>query len=97
MNRRLVSFFVIVILLTFAFGMSLKFQSVKAEPGTLYIRANGSIDPPTAPISTIDNVTYILTGNITSDADGIVMRETTLLLMGQATPFKEPESIRPTE
>jgi len=32
--------------------------------GTVYIRADGSIDPPTAPISTLDNVTYTLTGDI---------------------------------
>lgn len=32
--------------------------------GTIYIRADGSIDPPDAPISTVDNVTYTLTGNI---------------------------------
>jgi len=38
-------------------------QLVKAS-GTIYIRADGSIDPLTAPISTIDNVTYIFTGNI---------------------------------
>ena len=32
--------------------------------GTIYIRADGSIDPPTAPISTVDNITYTLTGDI---------------------------------
>jgi len=33
--------------------------------GTVYIRANGSVDPITAPISNITNVKYIFTGNIT--------------------------------
>jgi parallel beta-helix repeat protein len=32
----------------------------------IYVRADGSIDPPTAPISTFDNVTYILTGDTNS-------------------------------
>jgi parallel beta-helix repeat protein len=32
--------------------------------GVIYIRADGSIDSPTALISTIDNVTYVLTGDI---------------------------------
>lgn len=32
--------------------------------GFIYIRIDGSIDPPTAPISTIDNVTYTLTDDI---------------------------------
>jgi parallel beta-helix repeat protein len=36
----------------------------------LYIRADGSIDPLESPISTVDNVTYTLTGNI-SDSIGI--------------------------
>ena len=31
---------------------------------TVYIRADGSVEPETAPISTLDNVTYTLTGNI---------------------------------
>jgi parallel beta-helix repeat protein len=31
---------------------------------TIYIRADGSISPPTAPISSVDNVTYTLTDNI---------------------------------
>ena len=30
----------------------------------IYIRTDGSVDPPTAPITSSDNVTYILTGNI---------------------------------
>jgi parallel beta-helix repeat protein len=32
--------------------------------GTIYIRADGSVDPPTAPILSIDNVTYTLTNNV---------------------------------
>ena len=31
---------------------------------TIYIRADGSIDPPTAPLATADNITYTLTDNI---------------------------------
>ena len=31
---------------------------------TIYIRADGSIEPPTAPISSLDNVTYTITGDI---------------------------------
>jgi hypothetical protein len=39
-------------------------QPVKAS-GTISINADGSINPPTAPISTSDNVTYTFTDNIT--------------------------------
>jgi parallel beta-helix repeat protein len=55
---------------------------VKAQLGTIYIRADGSIDPPTAPISTVDNVTYVLAGNITTDADGIVVERSNIVIDG---------------
>jgi parallel beta-helix repeat protein len=51
-------------MLTLAFNI----QAVNAQGGTIYIRADGSIDPPTAPISTIDNVTYTLTADIFNDS-----------------------------
>ena len=63
--------------LTLAFNI----QPVKAS-GTVYIRADGSIDPPDAPISTVDYVTYTLTGNITSDADGIVVERSNIIIDG---------------
>ena len=34
---------------------------------TIYIRADGSVNPDTAPISTVDNITYRLTDNIAGD------------------------------
>ena len=56
----------------------------KAEGGTIYIRADGSIDPPDAPISTVDNITYILTGDVTLtyDADGIVIERNNITFDG---------------
>ena len=50
--------------------------------GIIYIRGNGSIDPPTAPISSFDNVTYTLTGDITSDFEGIVIERDSITLDG---------------
>jgi parallel beta-helix repeat protein len=50
--------------------------------GTIYIRADGSIDPPYAPISTFDNMTYTLTGNITSNAYGIVVQRSNIIVDG---------------
>jgi len=46
-------------ILSFTFDI----QQVEAIE-TIYIRANGSVDPDTIPISTDDNVTYTFTGNI---------------------------------
>jgi parallel beta-helix repeat protein len=60
---------------------SFSIRLVRAS-GTIYIRADGSIDPPTAPISTADNITYTSTGNITSDADGIVIERDNMTFDG---------------
>jgi parallel beta-helix repeat protein len=54
-------------MLTLAFNI----QPVRAG-GTIYIRADGSIDPQIAPISSVDNVTYTFTGNIN---DSIVVQK----------------------
>lgn len=51
------------------------------EAGTIYIRADGSIDPPTAPISTIgDNVTYLLMGDIVNTS--IVIERDNIIFSG---------------
>jgi parallel beta-helix repeat protein len=53
-------------LLTLAFNI----QPVKSDwtwTETIYIRADGSFEPDTAPISTVDNITYTLTDNIVGD------------------------------
>jgi len=57
-------------------------QVVKADGGTIYINADGSISPSTAPIYTADNITYTLTGNITAVADGIVIERDNIVLDG---------------
>lgn len=65
--------FVGIILILLLIGMLVLAFSVKPvrASGTIYIRADGSIDPPDAPISTIDNVTYTFTGKI----DGSIVVE----------------------
>jgi parallel beta-helix repeat protein len=54
----------------------------KAKWGTIYIRADGSIDPPDAPMSTTDNATYTLTENIASGAYGIVVERSSIIIDG---------------
>jgi len=72
MERKIVSgltlalVLIVIGMLTFAFNI----QSVKSDwtwTETIYIRADGSVDPDTAPISSVDNITYILTDNIVGD------------------------------
>jgi parallel beta-helix repeat protein len=54
------------LLVVSALALAHSVQLVKsyAWTETIYIRADGSISPPTAPISSVDNVTYTLTDNI---------------------------------
>ena len=67
-------------LMVFAFEFNVK--PAKAWTGTVYIRADGSIDPPDAPIITYDNITYTLSGNITSYGDGIVVERDNIIIDG---------------
>jgi parallel beta-helix repeat protein len=53
-------------------------QPAKAS-GTIYIRADGSIDPSTTPISTTDNITYTLIDNI---YDSIVIERDNIVVDG---------------
>jgi len=68
---QLVLLSLVVSLLTYAFNI----QSAGAS-GTIYIRANGSIDPPTAPIQrNVDVYTFTddITGSIIVEKDNIVV------------------------
>jgi parallel beta-helix repeat protein len=67
MNRKVV-LPILAILVTGIFVFSVNVPRVEAcAGGTVYIRADGSIEPPTAPIISVDNLTYTLTDNITGD------------------------------
>jgi len=49
------------------------------EPGPVYIRADGSVDPDTAPISSVDNVTFTFTDNV---YDEIVVERNNIVVDG---------------
>jgi len=82
LEKKTVSGIMLTVLLIGMLTLAFNIQPVKAI-GTIYIRADGSIDPPTAPISTVDNFTYTLTGNITSNADGIVVERSNIIIDGR--------------
>jgi parallel beta-helix repeat protein len=65
-------------------GVLASFPQIRtaSASGTIYIRADGSIDPPTPSITTTDNVTYTFIGNITSDTDGIVIERDNVVIDG---------------
>jgi len=76
--KKAVSGLVLILLLIGMLTLTLDVQQVKASGG-ISIEADGSINPPTAPISTSDNVTYIFTGNI---SDQIVVRRNNTVVDG---------------
>ena len=77
------SVFFMILVATISYGAKFTIEANSGGwTGTVYIRADGSIDPPDAPIITYDNVTYTLTGNITSSADGIVVERDNIVIDG---------------
>jgi len=80
--RKTVSGIMLTLLLTSMLTLAFNIQPVGGWTGTVYIRADGSIDPPDAPITTYDNITYTLTDNIVSDADGIVVERDNIVVDG---------------
>jgi len=61
-------FFVLIVLLTFALMTSVHETKCVAPDVTITINVDGSVVPPTAPVSTIDNITYSLTADINNQS-----------------------------
>jgi parallel beta-helix repeat protein len=80
MNKNIHSVVILILLLVGMLPLTFNVQLAKAIE-TVYIRPDGSIDPPTAPIER-DGDLYTLTGNVTSDADGIVIERDNMTLDG---------------
>ena len=80
MNRRIVFETALILLLVSALIFVFNISILSAS-GTVYIRADGSIDPPSANITSADNVTYTLTGNVN---DYIVVQRNNILINGSA-------------
>jgi parallel beta-helix repeat protein len=78
--KKLFSTILLILLLTSAVILVSNIQPAKAI-GTIYIRADGSIDPPTAPIQR-DGDVYTIADNINSDADGIVIERDNMTVDG---------------
>ena len=78
MFERTVSGITLTLLLIGMLTLAFNIQPVEAS-GTIYIRADGSVDPDTAPISTVDNITYTFTDNI---YDEIVVERDNIVVDG---------------
>ncbi len=65
-------------LLTSMFILTFIVQPVRSDwvwTGNIYVRVDGSVDPPDAPIITFDNVTYTLTDDININGSIIIERD----------------------
>jgi parallel beta-helix repeat protein len=65
MNKKLIFSILLMLFLSRISSATLEVHSVEASE-TIYIRTDGSIDPPTAELSSNDNITYSMTGNLSS-------------------------------
>jgi len=87
LKRRLAELMLLLLLIS-TLALSLNIQPVRAS-GTIYIRADGSIDPPTASIFTMDNVTYTITDSISEsivlERDNVVVDGASFTLQGAGT------------
>jgi len=71
MPKRSVSTQLVFMLLVSTFYVIPYIHPASAEETIIYIRADGSISPPGAAISTVDNITYIFTDNIVNSSVAI--------------------------
>ena len=62
--------------------------------GTIYIKADGSIVPSNAPVTTRDKVTYTLTDDIKTTGNGIVVERDNIILDGNGHTITGPGSAR---
>ena len=89
METKTVSAIVLTLLLIGMLTLTFDIQPVKASR-TIYIRADGSVDPDTAPISSVDNVTYTFTDNI---YDSIVVERSNIIVDGNGYTLQGSGSI----
>ncbi|MCS7116959.1 MAG: right-handed parallel beta-helix repeat-containing protein [Nitrososphaerales archaeon] len=94
LGRRLL---LMILLLLIGMGISLNVQPVSAEwTGTIYIRADGRIEPSNAPIVTHDNMIYTLKSDIVSFGDGIIIERDNIVIDGGGYTIQGPSMHSPS-
>lgn len=81
MNRRIALVFSLVLMLLAALGVVVLTKAATTVEGTIFIRADGSVEPSSAPIQRNGDI-YVLTGDIASFSDGIVVERDGITLDG---------------
>jgi parallel beta-helix repeat protein len=88
MRKNIVYSLVLVFVLMGVLCLAFRVQRVEAS-GTIYVRADGSIDPSTANITSADNVTYTFTDNI---YDSIVVERNNITIDGAGYKLEGTEA-----
>lgn len=92
--RRIVSWIMVALLLTSMLMLAFNVWLVRAQGETVYINTDGSISPSDAPISTLDNVTYMLTSNMSYQTyNGIVIERSNIIVDGAGHTLQCSEEI----
>ena len=79
----------VLLLFVAVFGVVLNVSVASGQSGTIYIKADGSIDPPTAPIITVDSITYTFTDNVN---DSIVIERSNIVIDGNGSTLQGVEA-----
>ena len=87
MNRRLAFLMALILVLMKNSDAMLKVHG--GANGAIYIRADGLIDPQTAPISSIDNVTYTFASDINGS---IVVQRSNIMIDGNGYALEGPRT-----
>jgi parallel beta-helix repeat protein len=80
MDKKLVFSMLLMLFLSSISSATLEVHGIEAS-GTIYIRADGSIDPPVAELSSDDNLTYSMTANLNSS---IVIEKDNIVFDGES-------------
>ena len=92
MLARIVFTATIILLLMNIWTMSVNIKEVKAT-GNIFIRSDGTIDPATAPISSLDGVTYAFTNTI---YDEIVVEKNNIVIDGAGFSLQGTRTVNST-
>jgi len=87
---RYVAFSLLLLFFVASLSNGVRGNSVDNASPILTIRADGSIDPPTTLIDRAGNSLYVLTRDITSISDGIIVERDNIILDGQGRILQGP-------
>ena len=93
MNRKAASGIMVILLLVSTSLLVFNIQPVKAN-GAIYIRADGSVDPSTAPILNVGNIYYPFTADI---FDSIVVERDNIVVNGAGYTVQGTGATNPKE